>query len=102
MLISVGGKGRTAPLLQPLDGMCYRFIPISSAAPESGHQSTARLLELVITEDSGDCPDLSLRQAGGDFHTGDLFQEVAPEMYAFRGRDDDWIKSETSLRCDTK
>jgi len=62
----------------------------------------AGLLELVILSDSGDCPDLSLRQADGHFHTGDLFLEVEPGCYASQGRVDDWIKSENSLRCDTK
>jgi len=68
----------------------------------SGHQSTARLLELIIPSESPDCPDVSLRHPDGDFHTGDLFQEASLGSYVFRGRDDDWIKSENSLRCDTK
>ncbi|KAF8271441.1 acetyl-CoA synthetase-like protein [Lactarius quietus] len=60
------------------------------------------LLELVILAESPDCPDRSLRAADGHFHTGDLFQEVQPGYYLSKGRDDDWIKSENSLRCDTK
>ncbi|GLB36255.1 putative amp- ligase [Lyophyllum shimeji] len=101
MLLSIGGRERNAPLLRPLEGVAYTFRPIAPA-PEQGHQSTARLLELVILAESRDCPDASLRHADGDFHTGDLFQEPTPGMYVFRGRDDDWIKSENSLRCDTK
>lgn len=102
MLFSIGGSGRGAALLRAFEGYSYRFVPASPAGLESGHQSTARLLELVIPSSSPDCPDVSLRHADGDFHTGDLFQEAAPGLYAFRGRDDDWIKSENSLRCDTK
>lgn len=102
MLLSVGGVERDAPLLRPLDGVSYTFRPIAPAQTESGHQSTARLLELIILAESGDCPDLSLRHEDGDFHTGDLFIEATPGSYVFRGRDDDWIKSENSLRCDTK
>jgi len=103
ILLSIGGSGRNAALLQPLDGFSYHFAPIASTSPESGHhQSTARLLELIIPAESPDCPDVSLRHADGDFHTGDLFQEVAPRLYVSRGRDDDWIKSENSLRCDTR
>lgn len=60
------------------------------------------MLEFVVLADSGDCPNASLRASDGHFHTGDLFQEVSPGSYVFRGRDDDWIKTETSLRCDTK
>ncbi|PFH50373.1 hypothetical protein AMATHDRAFT_145280 [Amanita thiersii Skay4041] len=102
MLMSSGDSGRTGNLLTPLDGVVYNFVPISQPASPGGHQSTARLFELVIMAESPDCPDVSLRHADGNFHTGDLFQEAAPGMYLFRGRDDDWIKTENSLRCDTK
>jgi len=103
MLQSLGGRDRTAPLLRALDGVSYGFLPTDpSTQTESGHQSTARMVELVIYADSGDCPHTSLRSADGHFHTGDLFQEAAPGLFVFRGRDDDWIKSENSLRCDTK
>ncbi|KAG5648080.1 hypothetical protein DXG03_007115 [Asterophora parasitica] len=101
MMLSVGGHGSNAALLRPIEGTSYAFRPIAPGQ-EQGHQTTARLLELVILAGSGDCPDVSLRHTDGDFHTGDLFQEPAPGMYVFRGRDDDWIKSENSLRCDTK
>ncbi|KAF9452669.1 acetyl-CoA synthetase-like protein [Macrolepiota fuliginosa MF-IS2] len=102
MLLSIGGEGRDAPLLRPLVGMAYEFRPIVQPISDASHQSTKQLLELVILKSSGDCPSSSLRHADGDFHTGDLFQEVNPGSYVFRGRDDDWIKSENSLRCDTK
>lgn len=106
MLVSIGGKGEDAPLLVPLEGTSYSFSPIDeSATPAAAHQgstSTGRLLELVISSESGDCPDVSLRHADGHFHTGDLFLEIQPGKYLSRGRNDDWIKSENSLRCDTK
>ncbi|KAJ6621257.1 hypothetical protein B0H10DRAFT_2163334 [Mycena sp. CBHHK59/15] len=102
-LLSIGDAGNNASLLQPLAGTAYRFAPIKDQSQtEAAHQSTARMLEFVILAESGDCPDSSLRHADGHFHTGDLFQEVAPGQYVSRGRDDDWIKSENSLRCDTK
>ncbi|KAJ7110104.1 hypothetical protein C8R44DRAFT_743400 [Mycena epipterygia] len=102
-LRSIGGTEDNAALLQPLAGTAYRFVPIGGEADaEAAHQSTARMFEFVILAESGDCPDVSLRHADGHFHTGDLFQEVAPGHYVSRGRDDDWIKSENSLRCDTK
>jgi acyl-coenzyme A synthetase/AMP-(fatty) acid ligase len=102
-LLSIGGIGRDAPLLHAIPGTSYAFVPIDTDSElESGHQSSTRLLELVILADSADCPDLSLRSEGGHFHTGDLFQEMEPGLFAFRGRNDDWIKSENSLRCDTK
>lgn len=101
-LISVGGCDPSAPLLHSLEGVSYSFVPIHPEQNEAGHQSTARMLEFIIRAESGDCPHPSLRSADGHFHTGDLFQEAAPGLYVFRGRDDDWIKSENSLRCDTK
>ncbi|KAE9410995.1 acetyl-CoA synthetase-like protein [Gymnopus androsaceus JB14] len=102
-LISIGGSGSDAFLLRPLEGVSYQFIPVDSDETEGGHQSTARLLEFVVSSESGDCPDRSLRHSlDGHFHTGDLFQEASPGCYLFRGRGDDWIKSENSLRCDTK
>jgi len=92
--------------LQPLDEMSYAFPPIASQSvagtEPAEHSATAPLLELVILANSPDCPDKSLRAADGHFHTGDLFQEVRPGYYLSKGRDDDWIKSENSLRCDTK
>jgi len=101
MLLS-GESEKNKALLQPLPGTSYRFVPIESEEQEGVHTSTAVLYELVILADSPDCPHTSLRQADGHFHTGDLFQQILPGWYVSRGRDDDWIKSETSLRCDTK
>ncbi|KAI0361257.1 acetyl-CoA synthetase-like protein [Trametes cingulata] len=106
MLLSVGGRGQDAPLLEPIEGTAYGFFPIASTSepdPETGYEdANQKLLELVILAHSGDCPHPSLRHADGHYHTGDLFLEVAPGRYVSRGRDDDWIKSENSLRCDTK
>ncbi|KAI9058857.1 acetyl-CoA synthetase-like protein [Trametes sanguinea] len=108
MLLSVGGRGSDAAYLHPIEGTAYGFFPIAPAASditesETGYEdANQRLLELVILADSGDCPHPSLRHADGHYHTGDLFLEVAPGRYVSRGRDDDWIKSENSLRCDTK
>ena len=86
--------------------MSYAFSPIESSdepSASTAHQdSTDRLLELVVLSDSGDCPDVSLLHADGHFHTGDLFVEVEAGKYAFRGRKDDWIKTERGAKCDTK
>lgn len=106
MLLSTGSSGDAAMFLQPLEGMSYAFLPVASqseaGSSQAEHPCTASLLELVILAESPDCPDRSLRAADGHFHTGDLFQEVVPGHYLSKGRDDDWIKSENSLRCDTK
>ncbi|KAI0652204.1 acetyl-CoA synthetase-like protein [Trametes meyenii] len=108
MLLSVGGRGTDAAHLQPIEGTSYGFFPITPSAEAESESETGyedgnqRLLELVILSASGDCPHPTLRNADGHYHTGDLFVEVAPGRYISRGRDDDWIKSENSLRCDTK
>jgi hypothetical protein len=103
MLHSVGGTGPSAHLLRLVEGGSYEFRPIvSEDQSEAGHQSSSRLLELIVSSDSPGCPHPSLRGPDGHFHTGDLFEEVAPGLYANRGRDDDWIKSENALRCDTR
>ncbi|KAI9457728.1 acetyl-CoA synthetase-like protein [Russula earlei] len=104
MLVSTGDSDM---YLQPLDGMSYAFLPIAETETETetetpSEEQSASLLELVILAESPDCPASSLRAADGHFHTGDLFQEVRPGYYISKGRDDDWIKSENSLRCDTK
>jgi acyl-coenzyme A synthetase/AMP-(fatty) acid ligase len=101
MLLS-GEHERNPALLRPLPGTSYRFDPIETAEEEGVHQSNAALYELIILSDSPDCPSKTLRHADGHFHTGDLFQQILPGWWVSRGRDDDWIKSETSLRCDTK
>ncbi|PPQ95816.1 hypothetical protein CVT26_015925 [Gymnopilus dilepis] len=100
-MLLAGGNERNKALLQPLPGTSYSFMPIESSEG-TVHQSSAALFELVILSNSPDCPDRSLRHADGHFHTGDLFQEILPGWWISRGRDDDWIKSETSLRCDTR
>src|SRR5258708_6275598 len=100
-MLLAGSNDRNLALLQPLPGTSYRFEPIVSE--QAGvHQSSGMLHELVILSDSPDCPAISLCRPDGHFHTGDLFQEILPGWWVSRGRDDDWIKSENSLRCDTK
>lgn len=99
-----GVNSSRLPPMRPVDGVSYKFVPVApAAASESGHSNVhSRLVELIVSAGSPDCPDPSLRHPDGDYHTGDLFLEVTPGGYIFCGRDDDWIKSESSLRCDTK
>lgn len=99
MLLSTPGK--SVPLV-PMEGTSYGFLPINSSLDGQHQNANARTLELVILSDSADCPDPSLRGPDGHYHTGDLFLELPGGGYISRGRDDDWIKSENSLRCDTK
>ena len=104
MLLSIGGHGPQSHWLRPIEGTSYGFFPVTpESASETGYvDANSRLFELVILSQSGDCPHSSLRAADGHYHTGDLFLEAAEGCYVSRGRDDDWIKSQNSLRCDTK
>ncbi|KAK7430516.1 hypothetical protein QQZ08_003035 [Neonectria magnoliae] len=97
MLQSHGGKGEDAETLQPLPGSCYEFVPLSGSSEQSDE-----LLELIVTPESGDCPVPSLRSSpDGKFHTGDLFIQMTTGKYVAKGRNDDWIKMESAMRCDT-
>ncbi|GKU09684.1 unnamed protein product [Fusarium langsethiae] len=82
--------------LLPLPGSKYEFVPIGDSL-ESGEP----LLELVCLPESPDCPDSSLCAADGKFYSGDLFIEPLPGKYLCKGRNDNWIKMQSALRCDT-
>jgi acyl-coenzyme A synthetase/AMP-(fatty) acid ligase len=82
--------------LLPLPGNKHEFIPIGDSLATG-----EPLLELVSLPDSPDCPVPSLRAADGKFHTGDLFIEPSPGKYLCKGRNDNWIKMQSALRCDT-
>ncbi|PIL31634.1 hypothetical protein GSI_06336 [Ganoderma sinense ZZ0214-1] len=101
---------RDSHTLTPVPGSRYLFVPIDGEADSAAGaeaetayaNANGQLVELIVHADSPDCPDRSLRHEDGNYHTGDLFVEVTPGHYLYRGRNDDWIKSENSLRCDTK
>ncbi|CEI61393.1 hypothetical protein FVEN_g5894 [Fusarium venenatum] len=82
--------------LLPLSGSKYEFVPIGDSL-ESGEP----LLELVCLPESPDCPVPSLCAANGKFYSGDLFIEPSPGKYLCKGRNDNWIKMQSALRCDT-
>ncbi|KAH7154085.1 hypothetical protein DER46DRAFT_687723 [Fusarium sp. MPI-SDFR-AT-0072] len=96
--------GSTMLLLESvLQGGCFIFQQVSHFLWGQGGRTEAgfTVVELVVPPESPDFPHYSLRDAtDGKFHTGDLFLEIALGEYAFKGRDDDWIKMEMALRCD--
>lgn len=102
-MVSEKGAG-VQSLLRPVEGVGAAFFPISAALNgSSAYQNVnTRVVELVIPSSSPHCPDVSLRNADGHFHTGDLFLEVAPGAYAFRGRIHDWILNEIGQSFDVK
>ncbi|KAM0083245.1 hypothetical protein ACKRZS_004515 [Fusarium odoratissimum] len=88
--------GAKEAALGPVSPSLFEFVSLGDDQNAQEH-----LVELVVPPESPDCPHYSLRDAtDGKFHTGDLFLETALGEYAFRGRDDDWIKMEMALRRD--
>ncbi|EXA32488.1 hypothetical protein FOVG_16315 [Fusarium oxysporum f. sp. pisi HDV247] len=110
MLIGVGG--RQGNLLRMWPESTFEMRPISvapddtvSGAPSNAANgaSSGKLVELVVPKYAPECPHPSLcDQKTGDFITGDVFLQVEPDRYISKGRNDDWIKMEISLRCDTR
>jgi acyl-coenzyme A synthetase/AMP-(fatty) acid ligase len=110
LLMTIPGKPAT--WYYPVEASSYQFEPVEDedpAPPAASNEGSAeqprtqKLLELVVLSDSKGCPVPSLRShKDGHFHTGDLFEEVAPGFYESRGRGDDWIKLLNAGRCDTR
>ncbi|KAH7189868.1 hypothetical protein DER44DRAFT_816232 [Fusarium oxysporum] len=110
MLIGVGG--RHGNLLGMWPESTFEMRPISvapddtvSGAPSNATNgaSSGKLVELVVPKYAPERPHPSLcDQKTGDFITGDVFLQVEPDRYISKGRNDDWIKMEISLRCDTR
>ncbi|KAF9262375.1 acetyl-CoA synthetase-like protein [Marasmius fiardii PR-910] len=100
-LITRGTRSDPTGTFRVIDvpGISYQFDPIS-VSPEAGGQP--KLFELVVRSDSMDCPPHKFRRPDdGHFHTGDLWEAVEGG-YLYRGRDDDWIKTGSAVRCDAR
>ncbi|GJJ13822.1 hypothetical protein Clacol_008079 [Clathrus columnatus] len=83
-----------------LPGLKYEFWPVDETQDDLPR---ARILELVILKESLDCPyPSSCDPVGGYYRSKDLFEEVHPGAYKYRGRLDDMIKMENARLCDTK
>ncbi|KAM0205556.1 hypothetical protein ACHAQI_009116 [Fusarium lateritium] len=105
MLLSDGGwdSEHNAPTLQPFIGTKYEFVPLPQpCTTNDASQEKKQLLELHILPESPDCPPPSFRDKDTNkFHTGDLFREISPGHFVSQGRNDDWIKMDVALRCNT-
>ncbi|RKL11925.1 hypothetical protein BFJ70_g16364 [Fusarium oxysporum] len=109
LMISRGGQEGQYLRLWP--GSTFELRPISlvSDAKDGDASSTAngasseKLVELVVPKHAPECPHHSLcDKKTGEFVTGDIFLQVGSDLYIPKGRNDDWIKMEISLRCDTR
>ncbi|KAJ6522267.1 hypothetical protein B0H19DRAFT_1224039 [Mycena capillaripes] len=100
VMTTVLGSAPEDRLLRLLPGVSARFIPYS--LPDDPNPSTAsQLWELIIPSGAPDSPHLSLFSSDQLYHTGDLFEEVTPGLYRFRGRQGDMLKTLYGF-CDTK
>jgi acyl-coenzyme A synthetase/AMP-(fatty) acid ligase len=110
MLIGVGGPEGNLLRLWPESTFEMRPIYVApddtiNGAPSNttNGASSGKLVELVVPRHAPECPHPSLcDEKTGDFITGDIFLQVGPDRYIAKGRNDDWIKMEISLRCDTR
>lgn len=100
----------SSTIMRPIDPRSVAFVPVSSSGyssstlPSSAYTNVhTNVSELVIRATSPDCPHPSMRQPeDGHFHTGDLFLEVLPGQYTFRGRITEWIRNSTGILYDAK
>ena len=97
----VSVPGRPARYMQPVSGVSYRFDPATDTT-DVDNPGSAQLFKFILLADSPQIPQPHLLSADGNFHTGDLFERQPDGSYLFRGRNDDWIKSEGAKRIDTK
>ncbi|GJJ14652.1 hypothetical protein Clacol_008918 [Clathrus columnatus] len=98
--LMVSGEDPSIFRLIKADGCSYGMVPVNSDLDTSPQSP---LLELVVFSNSLDCPDRSFCDPiDGNFHTKDLFEEIRPGEYQYRGRWDDIIKLINATKCDTK
>ena len=87
--------------MHPVPSLSCRFDPVA-ATPQVDNSAPTQLSELTILADTPQIPNPHLLSADGNLHAGDLFERQIDGLYLFRDRDDDWIKSDASDRCDAK
>ncbi|KIL59801.1 hypothetical protein M378DRAFT_14552 [Amanita muscaria Koide BX008] len=100
LMVSVPGK--PARFMHPVSGISYRFDPLTDTTTEVDNPASTQLLKFILLADSPQIPQPHLLSTDGNFHTGDLFEKQLDGSYLFRGRADDWIKSEDASLIDTK
>ncbi|TFK38520.1 acetyl-CoA synthetase-like protein [Crucibulum laeve] len=99
---------QSLPAMRVVKGTKCRFIPASLDTSDLDSNSEkrsrgGRLFDFFIPDDTPNCPHPSVRNRPDGHITGDLFEEIQPGYYAFRGRNDDWIRvSNNRYFCDTK
>ncbi|KAI0351489.1 acetyl-CoA synthetase-like protein [Trametes cingulata] len=90
------------PYLRLASEVKCKLLPVGLAHGEDP-SATRQLYEFHVSADSKTCPHPSVCNRPDGHVTGDLFEEVKPGCYIFRGRSDDWIRTGGNPAfCDTK
>ncbi|KAJ6620659.1 hypothetical protein B0H10DRAFT_2163492 [Mycena sp. CBHHK59/15] len=97
------------PAMRVIEGVQCEFIPtrgLDQSYLDGDAEQRAQcgqLFDLFLPAEADNCPHPSRRNRPDGHITGDLFEEVEPGFYCFRGRNDDWIRTGKHLCfCDTK
>ncbi|KAJ6552813.1 acetyl-CoA synthetase-like protein [Mycena capillaripes] len=108
-LVSNLADRSTLPAMRVMEGACVTFVPASNISTEdldgdaAGRSKGGIIYDMFIPASSRHCPHSTVMNRLDGHVTGDLFEEVQPGYYAFRGRNDDWIHTGAGLLyCDTK
>ncbi|KAM6499520.1 hypothetical protein JOM56_005028 [Amanita muscaria] len=100
-LLMTSVPGKPARFMRPVSGLSCRFDPLMDTTGVDDPAST-QLLKFILLADSPQIPQPHLLSIDGNFHTGDLFEKQVDGSYLFRGRADDWIKTDDASITDTK
>ncbi|KAL7277116.1 hypothetical protein ACG7TL_008961 [Trametes sanguinea] len=91
------------PYLRPISEVKCDLAPAQSENGKNATSGALQLCEFHVSADSATCPHPTVRNRSDGHVTGDLFEEVKPGCYVFRGRSDDWIRTGGNPAfCDTK
>ncbi|KAJ6530077.1 acetyl-CoA synthetase-like protein [Mycena vulgaris] len=108
-LVSPLGVKNVLPAMRVLDGVNCKFIPTKGLdqndldGDATQPSEDGQLFDLFLPAEADNCPHLSIRNRPDGHITGDLFEEVQPGLYCFRGRNDEWIRTGKHFGfCDTK
>ncbi|KAF9477030.1 acetyl-CoA synthetase-like protein [Pholiota conissans] len=108
-LVSDVNNTAALPSMHIIKGINVKLIPATSSKKEvldgdaASRLQGGKLFDLFVPADAPNCPHPTIRNRPDGHITGDLFEETAPGMYAFRGRNDDWIRTGKHYSfCDTK
>ncbi|KAJ7983251.1 acetyl-CoA synthetase-like protein [Mycena polygramma] len=98
-----------SPGMRVINGINCKFIPTQGLdytqldGDSEQRSQGGQLFDLFLPSEADNCPHPSIRNRPDGHITGDLFEEVQPGLYCFRGRNDDWIRTGKDLCfCDTK